>query len=166
MRRLLVVVLTFVAVGLGAPAAYACSCTQPPSFEDIAGSAEVAFTGEVTGTRGDDFAVRIDEVYRGSVPLTVTMRGEDPSSSCRIELRPGPFGYAGDSDLHVMGCQGGMLSGDSARTYAASHDGYAPDPSAPGPNRSNFRPVLFALLAASAATFAWRRRRGRRNAVA
>lgn len=166
MRRMLVLVLAVVAVCVGAPAAYACSCAESPSFEDIAGSAEVAFIGEVTGTRGDDFEVRVDEVYRGIVPPTVTMRGEDPSSSCRIELPPGPFGYAGDSDLHVMGCQGGMLRGDSARTYAASHDGYAPTPGAPGPNRSNFGPVLFALLAASAATIAWRRRRGRRNAGA
>ena len=159
MRRFVVLLLTFVAVGLGAPAAYACSCAQPPSFDEVAGSAEVAFTGEVLGPKGNDFEVRVDEVYRGWVPPTVTMRGDDRSSSCRIELRPGPFGYAGDRDLYVMGCQGGMLSGDSARTYAASHDGYAPDPDAPAPDTNRFGPVLFAFLAVSAAAIAWQRRR-------
>ena len=68
-RRLLVLVLAFVAGSLGSRAAYACSCAPPPPVSDTAETAELVFDGEVVRRLADgEYEIRVATVYRGSLP--------------------------------------------------------------------------------------------------
>lgn len=178
-RRLLVLVLAFVAGSLGSRAAYACSCVPPPPFPDTAETAEVVFDGEVVRRLADgEYEVRVETVYRGSLPEVVTMRTGGQRSPCGRTLDLGPIAYAGDRDLSVHLCTFGLATGDSARVYGITHQGRPPAPASasatpaaapdpPGSDGSAALPLAAgaAVVLATAAGAAYLRLRTRRNGV-
>jgi hypothetical protein len=102
-RRLLALLLVLFSAGLGARAAYACSCVPAPPVEELVAEAKVAFAGEVLRVSGDRYVTRVDTVIKGSVPREVSLHS-DPRSACAARLDLGPILYTGGRDLAVHQC--------------------------------------------------------------
>lgn len=122
LRATLVLLVLLVSATVGVRAAYACSCVGMSPLDETVAGAEVAFSGEVTRDLGRNrYAVRVDRVFKGSVPATVTVAAEGPrESSCGIALTPGPIVYAGNRDLRVHLCSRVWYGDDAKAALAAS----------------------------------------------
>lgn len=175
-RRLLVLVMAFCAVGIGMRAAYACSCVPKPALRIAVDEADVAFSGTVVRRLGDNrYEVEVDEVLTGSVADRVTVRAEDPqASTCGIDVAEGPIVYTGGRDLRVSLCSAVWQGDEATQVLAASglvHDvptlspTAAPEPE-PESTKSLAGPVATVLGLGAAVAMAAGYLRRRRNAAA
>lgn len=133
-RALLVLLVALASSTVGVRAAYACKCVPKPALDKAVPAAEVAFVGRVTRVLdGGRYAVRVDRVLKGTAPATVTVRGDEPgTSSCGIELSPGPIVYADRRDLRIIACSTVWHGAAATRALAASSFAEVPTP-APSP---------------------------------